>query len=716
VGSIFKRFIASCLVGVLLQASFAIPVDPKRPMVWAHAMVSTPLDLTVYQRYHPQGYDGLYPTDARRHFESRWQEQDIRSAKQAGVEGFSVDIYTDPGQINDYLEAADQVGAFAMAPCLDLGGLHAADDRIGLTVKAVEGYCRLAKRHPSAAEIDGRPLFFTYGSSMMSGDAWKSVRDQARADGYSIYMIADVNSGGDLSLQGNYPESGISANLAPVEGGYFFAGVGRWWDHASESFRGQGKVFVGSAMPGYDRTGGGFKDPRGTQSYRDQWHHLLDEGIPWMMVDTWNDLVENTAIMPTSDWSTTRSEITQWFAGKLHGRDAWKMTRLYVTTPKALYVGQEATIEALALNGGPNRLDIEIHLVDGKGSSMDQVAEAKAAPDADSAATIRTSFSQIPAGGFVRAVATVRGPGINLSETSAPIVVADRRSVPGLRLAYYSIPASRQLDHLATHLELFGLSNGLPGHTRVRTRAQARQLEVLRNNSMLRNEEGSAQSDVDLAEGSSRLAGPKWGFYLARTIDSFGKVGYSDPVFVAPLAGSSIMEDYVFTDPDGTHLKERSPFQRIGYVHGVTFSKDGSESFGAFDGTDYVDLTPRLTPEGPVQITIRARVNASGMLFCDSGGFWISSNAQGILSAVRFTNAGWSTATMTHAVPLGSWQTVTTTWNGTTLSVNADGVGSASCASSGGFQSGNRSIGSNPYGKRSSFFHGDIARVTIKSL
>lgn len=262
------------------SGSRAGQVSPTQSLIWSHAMITFPLDLDVVKPWLPEGYEGVYPAyplDARRNWPAGlMQRPDVRSAKAAGLDGFSVDIFSDGNAANGYLDAADALGGPQIAACLD-GGTDAQ------IVEAVVTYCGSAQKHLSAAKVGDAFVIFTYGTG---GDnrpeRWQRLRAEIARRGCKTWWMPDL--GADFGSK-DYQQR-IAAFFPVFEAGYDFGSAGDKLKDIAALYRAHGKPFGGGMMPGYYRLAGGLTDARGTQMYRDEWKRHMAPQTNWAHVST----------------------------------------------------------------------------------------------------------------------------------------------------------------------------------------------------------------------------------------------------------------------------------------------------------------------------------------------------------------------------------------------------------------------------------------------
>jgi len=700
-----------------------VQASPSRPMVWVHSMVCFPLDL----KWLPSGYGQCAPLEQEQGLEKRtgkgWAATDIQDAKAAGVDGFSVDVFD--GDDRNYLEQADQVGGFLIAPCLDLSTTPDAQ-REATAVRVIEQNCRVAQGHPSAARVGGGYVVFLYGTGMLSPEAWGRVRAQVKADGYQTYLVAAVEAGGDLSVEAKFPRAVMARYLPPFEAAYSFGSTGSWWNETAALVKESGKVWAGGMMPGYDREtpNGGYSDARATAAYRAEWHRHLAAKPAWACVSTWNDLAENTELLPDSDWNVTRAELTRWFSAKFKGRGVgWTQPHLYVTTPKMVYRDRPFPAEGLALNTLPRPVRVTTEVVDGAGRPVGPPVTALVPPGQDGAATAMIRLSAFPAGRFLRARATLRdGAKVIATVLSAPILALDETSQPGYRQTYYSVPAHKALPG-AVRLEVRAAPSGHEIQARIipPVGAPVRFAEVLHNGALAHNffRRPSAITLPRRDENGQTVGLTAWGFTVARVTDGRFRVGYSDPVYTASRGDVSLWEQFDFDEGQSGIARDSSVYGKIGRLQDTEWVTPGFGGKGAclrFNGTtSRVLVSDTKTPTGPMSLTLAVRpAKLGGFLYGDGGGLICELRPDGRLNFSLLTEGGWRPVASKTALKTWEWARLEFTNDGRASRILVNGRLDAETPSGPLKDSGSPMIGGNPYGGDA--YAGDLDDFTLRAL
>ena len=704
-----------------------VQASPDRPMVWVHSMVCFPLDL----KWLPGGYGQCAPLEQEQGLEHRtgvgWAATDIQDAKAAGVDGFSVDVFD--GDDRNYLEQADAVGGFLIAPCLDLS--TTADDRKeAVALRVIEQNCRAAEGHPSAARVGGGYVVFLYGTGMLTPEAWGRVRARVRADGFQTYLVAAVEAGGDLSVASKFPRDVMARYLPPFEAAYSFGSTGPWWSETSALVQAAGKAWAGGMMPGYDREtpNGGFSDARATAAYRAEWHrHLAPQSAPrpaWACISTWNDLAENTELLPDSDWNVTRAELTRWFSAKFKGRNVgWTRPHLYITTPKMVYRGRPYPAEGLALNTLARPVRVTTELMDGAGRPVGRPVTVLVPPGEDGAAAAIVRLSDFPAGRFLRARATLRdGSRVLASVLSAPILALDEMSQPGYRQTYYSVPAHKSLPGTVRLALSAAPGSGMRQALVIAPKGSlVRFAEVLHNGALARNSfRAPASVTLPRRDESGQTVGlTTWGFTVGRVTDDAFRVGYSDPVYSAPRGDVSLWEKFDFDEGAGRTARDSSVYGKVGRLQDAEWVMPGVGGTGAclrFNGTtSRVLLADTKTPTGPLSLTLAVRpARLGGFLYGDGGGLICEIRPDGRLNFSLLTKGGWRPVASKTALKTGEWTRLAFTNDVQTSRIWINSQMDAEAPSGPLNDSGSPMIGGNPYGGDA--YAGDIDDFALRAL
>jgi hypothetical protein len=116
-----------------------------------------------------------------------------------------------------------------------------------------------------------------------------------------------------------------------------------------------------------------------------------------------------------------------------------------------------------------------------------------------------------------------------------------------------------------------------------------------------------------------------------------------------------------------------------------------------------------------VEVVARPRAYG-GMIYCDSGGFWIATTPDGKATVVRLSTHGWATLTGSTTLPLNEFTRLKVTWDGHSLAMYVNGNPGGTLVLDSKFTSFRRALGCNPFGSGSGYFTGDIGEFKISLL
>lgn len=521
-----------------------IPLS-QRKLVWAHNIPVFNLDI---RDPNAQRYGALYPLALRARAHSDSYDEIIQAAQKAGIDGFSIDIFTNVGQIRPFYASADR-NKFLIAPCLDLSILRQQhkDLKAGL-LQAVETYCREAGSHPSCARERGAFIVFMYGTASLPADTWQDVRATLKNEGLNVFWVGDINVNFNRLRPGVYPDQDnirqqTLAYLSCYDMGYSFVAIpDQYWDTIRGVFAENHKPFAGGMWPGYYRGIVGNRriqpfgsDADGTALYRGYWQRQIQAGLPWTHITTWNDFTEHSNLNADTSYNVTRSEVTAWYAAKFRNQPPpFHDARLYVTTPQALFLNQSENAEALVLNPTSRPVHVTLRLFDGAGAPYGTPVSKIAEPNSEVAVTIPVKMSEIPAGHFLRARARV---GTSNAIPSAPILIYNMPLPPASIVPelYYSVPANHALPGRVG----FSISNG-QANLSVPSGVTPRFVDLLHDQNIVKTVNTAhvgtpipLDEDADLKMTDDNYYDAQdFGLYVERVIDDQDRVGFSDPVYV----------------------------------------------------------------------------------------------------------------------------------------------------------------------------------------
>ncbi len=273
--------------------AFLFPTkDPKKP------------DITAWCR---EGHLGmLHPPFADRVAQFRWE---IEQAMAAGVDGFVLDICggTHEFEIPDALiRAAEELGGtFKIGLCLDYG--YGGTD---MKVACVKEWMKRHADSPAQLRLRGRPAFITYGAGYAILTKEEQVRERIaalrEAAGQPIYVCVDMTEFPNLKPEEWEPK--VRA-YAPYADGItcFYSRQG--FERNAQAFAAMAKACRDAGKDWAMSLWGNYYTPGRTANVENigadnsrLWHRMWqvarDTQADYVQLVTWNDITEDTTIMP----------------------------------------------------------------------------------------------------------------------------------------------------------------------------------------------------------------------------------------------------------------------------------------------------------------------------------------------------------------------------------------------------------------------------------
>lgn len=220
---------------------------------------------------------------------------EVREAKAAGIDGFTLDILSLNGSnwvasIN-LMKAADEVGGFTIVPNLDVSAGMAQNSPDTIVRKLSQLYA-----YPSAEKFDdGDYMLSSFDAEAQSPAWWERLTTGLRTRGYPVKFIAVFLDASRENL----------VAFAPIVYGY------GWWgvrtpkasegsrDFAREAHelgrRWMEPVVFQDARP----RAGQYAEAGNTELLRDSWRRAISQQADYVQLVTWNDYSESTTFAPS---------------------------------------------------------------------------------------------------------------------------------------------------------------------------------------------------------------------------------------------------------------------------------------------------------------------------------------------------------------------------------------------------------------------------------
>ncbi|MFJ6719281.1 glycoside hydrolase family 71 protein [Streptomyces sp. NPDC091259] len=302
-----------------------------RKLVFAHYFTPYPLsldnasaDVDYYTRNYldPAGENGKHQryggllrdrplpvTPGSGDWESANLRQEVRTARDAGIDGFTLDLLSLSGSNWDrarlLMSAAHAVDpAFKVMLMPDMTALTSEDPAVLADALAALG------AYPAAHRLaDGRLVVSPFKAEARSADWWSRVleclktRHGIRAALVPLFLDFDANHAAFAPISYGFSEWGTRSYVGQ-EGAT--ADVRR--AHAA------GKVWMQPVSVQDSRPNQGVYDEAGnTATLRATWAHAIDDGADWVQLTTWNDYSEGTQFAPSLHNGYTYLDLSSYY-------------------------------------------------------------------------------------------------------------------------------------------------------------------------------------------------------------------------------------------------------------------------------------------------------------------------------------------------------------------------------------------------------------------
>ncbi len=231
-------------------------------------------------------------------------KEELRQAKAAGIDGFFLDLGTDPNRgpfhwsaiVKDYLQAAEGTD-FQIGICLD-GGNMGVDYEVSEVVRMLKEN----GGHPNYPKHNGRAVLFTYVYNQpgtWSAEEWLAVRKGWKDAGLETYLVANLapwpNRSIDLAKEEKYKDAFDAVYMfdSPAHANDPVAVNNRIFKKFCDE---NGKRYIPTLHPGYYGAwllSNDFYNPfRGVDFLYSTYVAAKQIPADWFHVTTWNDLME----------------------------------------------------------------------------------------------------------------------------------------------------------------------------------------------------------------------------------------------------------------------------------------------------------------------------------------------------------------------------------------------------------------------------------------
>jgi hypothetical protein len=264
-----------------------------------------------------------------------WAAQDfdteVRQAKAAGLDGFTVDILSLSGYNYDrvvkLLQAANRVDpSFKIMLMPDMTSLH--DDDPALVASKVAA---LAK-YPAAFDLpDGRLVLSPFKAEQFSVSWWTTwLANLKSTHGVSVAFVPCFLNWTNITA------------FAPIS--YGFSAWGERTAAAATSLttpanqaHSLGKIWMAPVAVQDSRPNQGiFTEAGNTDTLRSSWNVATNAQADWVQIPTWNDYSENTAIAPSTNHGWSFLDVSAYYLTK------WKLGQTLPVVRDGMYLSHRA--------------------------------------------------------------------------------------------------------------------------------------------------------------------------------------------------------------------------------------------------------------------------------------------------------------------------------------------------------------------------------------
>ncbi|MFF5701083.1 glycoside hydrolase family 71 protein [Streptomyces sp. NPDC012794] len=302
-----------------------------RKLVFAHYFTPYPLSLDnasteadYYTRHYldPRGENGKHqryggllrdrplPVPPK---DGDWEyanlQQEVRTARNAGIDGFTLDLLSLSGKNWEraglLMRAAHAVDpAFKVMLMPDMTSLDTDDPAV------IAGALAALGGHPAAHRLDdGRLVVSPFKAEQKSADWWRRVLDQLRSrHGIRTAFVP-------LFLDfGPHHEA-----FAPISHGFSEWGSRSYAGQEGTAAdvrraHGQGKIWMQPVSVQDARPNQGVYDEAGnTATLRATWTHAIEDGADWVQLTTWNDYSEGSQFAPSRNNGHAYLDLTSYY-------------------------------------------------------------------------------------------------------------------------------------------------------------------------------------------------------------------------------------------------------------------------------------------------------------------------------------------------------------------------------------------------------------------
>jgi hypothetical protein len=253
-----------------------------------------------------QPYNSTDPAAIARH---------VDQARSAGIDAFVASWYGPDGGVNNqtqsnFLQLLDIASARGFHAAVDFETYSPFFGDTASVVNALKYAINTLGAHPAYLRYGGKPVIFFWANNRYTPDQWAAIRAQADPNHTSLWIAEGVTTQWLSVFDG--------LHLYNVAWSADFAATAAKFAKLSRDL---GKVWVGTAMPGWDdtrvpgRAGAYTKDRAGGQFYRASFAGAAASAPDMLIITSFNEWMEGSQIEPSTSYGNTYLDLTRELAG-----------------------------------------------------------------------------------------------------------------------------------------------------------------------------------------------------------------------------------------------------------------------------------------------------------------------------------------------------------------------------------------------------------------
>jgi hypothetical protein len=253
-----------------------------------------------------QPYNSTDPAAIARH---------VDQARGAGIDAFVASWYGPDGGVNNqtqsnFLQLLDIASARGFHAAVDFETYSPFFGDTNAVASALSYAINTLGAHPAYLRYGGKPVIFFWANNRYTPEQWAAIRAQVDPNHNSIWIA-----------------EGVTTQWLSVFDGLHLYNVAWSGDFAATASkfaklsRDLGKVWVGTAMPGWDdtrvagRAGAYAKDRAGGQFYRASFAGAAASAPDMLIITSFNEWMEGSQIEPSVSYGNTYLDLTRELAG-----------------------------------------------------------------------------------------------------------------------------------------------------------------------------------------------------------------------------------------------------------------------------------------------------------------------------------------------------------------------------------------------------------------